>query len=574
MGLKICGIDLGAHSVKATVFQSAFRKFKLVAFREILLPEIDKSEAGQPFGALPEELLATLGDKGIAPLDPSLEGESRTDDESENIVDRKLHNDFVTPAHKTAISELLASRTFKADLVITALPGTAVIVRYLSFPFADPRKIAPVVGYEIEGQLPFELDEIAFDHMILEAGSPSRAINTRVLAAASPLEVVSSFLSELESVGASPQIATIAPLAYGFLGDNSDNELTAVLDIGHRQTNLCILRKKHPVFLRTLSRGGNHVTAAISKTLDINEAQAEHVKQTEGIIPRSGEVLDSRREALGETIKKSLRPWDLGLRQSITAAGTELGATPSSVVLCGGGSQLNGMEHHVAEITGLPQTSVRRVGVQDLNGQGPEAALSYGLCHLAHIHRRDVLNLRKGELAPSSSMSLLREKAFVFIVALVTALGLLTLNGWAKLSRLRKEEKVLSDQLFRETHAILGQPMTNEEQVLQTIQRLRRGARGTTLPIPNSSAYAILSEVSRRAPPSEDVTLDVRTFNIRPRKITISGTAGSASEVEKFVNSLKEIDCFKTVSPGTTTEVGKEDERRSEFSINIESECM
>ena len=154
------------------------------------------------------------------------------------------------------------------------------------------------------------------------------------------------------------------------------------------------------------------------------------------------------------------------------------------------------------------------------------------------------------------------------------AFALLMFNGWAKLARLEKEERVLSNQLRRQTVEVLGKSMTNESRVLRRIRLLLRSKGGTTLPIPKSSAYAILSEISRKTPPSSKVTLDVRKLNIRSRKVTIKGTAASASEVEEFVTALKKIPCFKTVKPGTTTEVGSGEEKKSEFTINVESECM
>ena len=128
----------------------------------------------------------------------------------------------------------------------------------------------------------------------------------------------------MESAGLDPHVATIAPVAYGFLGEEHPDGLTAVLDVGHEHTNICILRGKQPVFVRTLSRGGKHVTRAIAKRLDIDEVEAEHIKRREAHIPAGGEGLDARRQAVGEAVKKSMRLWNLGVRQSIAAATAEL----------------------------------------------------------------------------------------------------------------------------------------------------------------------------------------------------------------------------------------------------------
>jgi hypothetical protein len=205
---------------------------------------------------------------------------------------------------------------------------------------------------------------------------------------------------------------------------------------------------------------------------------------------------------------------------------------------------------------------------------GSEAALATGLCHLALGRKRDIVDLRQGDLAPASKVSLLKERALAFAVFAVVALGLLVGNGWAKLARLDKEQKILTEALGEQTQQVLGRSMSNPILVLRKIRRLRRRKGASGLPIPDASAYAILSEISRKTPPKDKVTLDVQKLDIRERKVTLKGTAGSASEVEEFVESLRQIKCFEKVQPGTTTEVGTGEETKSEFTINVVSNCM
>jgi hypothetical protein len=100
--------------------------------------------------------------------------------------------------------------------------------------------------------------------------------------------------------------------------------------------------------------------------------------------------------------------------------------------------------------------------------------------------------------------------------------------------------------------------------------------------VPSSSAFAVLSEISRKVPAKKEVTLDVTRLFIQEGKIDFEGTAKDPTEVSKVVEALKKITCFKNFAEGATREisvrfmVGEElkNEKRSKFSVNINHRCM
>jgi hypothetical protein len=54
------------------------------------------------------------------------------------------------------------------DKVITCLPSSLVMFKPFSFPFVDPDKIKMVLGYELEGQLPFSTQDACIDFIITQ----------------------------------------------------------------------------------------------------------------------------------------------------------------------------------------------------------------------------------------------------------------------------------------------------------------------------------------------------------------------------------------------------------------------
>ena len=82
------------------------------------------------------------------------------------------------------------------------------------------------------------------------------------------------------------------------------------------------------------------------------------------------------------------------------------------------------------------------------------------------------------------------------------------------------------------------------------------------------------ARISRRTPPKAKLTLDVKRLEIKANKVVMKGTAASATEAEELATALRKVKCFEKVEPGRTTEVGRGDEKKSEFTITITSECM
>ena len=49
------------------------------------------------------------------------------------------------------------------DTIVAAIPGDRVSVRRMEFPFRDRRRLAAAVPFEVEGETPFDLDDVFVD---------------------------------------------------------------------------------------------------------------------------------------------------------------------------------------------------------------------------------------------------------------------------------------------------------------------------------------------------------------------------------------------------------------------------
>ncbi len=560
MAQQIYGIDLGSYLVKVAIIELGFRTTELK--RVISVPVADVDVAPPPEPA--EEAVPN--------------GEFGAESEQELPPDPEV-------LRAAAVMEALRAALNKAgappDGVAMALSGDLVNIRALEFPFADPRKVLSVLGYELEGQIPYDIDEVVYDQLM----SVNRQGESRVLVSMVQTKRALGVLAHLGQAGLDPTMLTVAPLSYGYLGDpdtTPEEPSWGLLDIGHRRTNLVILRGQHTLAARTISRGGLHITQGLAERYEVDNERAAELKHTYASLPRpDGPVIPEDQQPIVEVVQAELAPMVRAVRQTLLGLKQTPELIPSRIVLCGGSSVIPGLREYLAEqldmeiALNLPAEAPTGVG-----GRGQ--VLAVGLAKMMADRRIPSVNLRQGALAPADEKSLLARKALFIAWSLVAVFGLLVLNGFASLWTLEKEEKQLREKLSARSGEILQKPMNDPERIDKRISRSLKKKGTSNLPIPASSAFAVLSEVSRKVPAKTAVKLDVTRLFIRESKIDLEGTAKDPTEVSKVVEALKKISCFLKFQEGTTREVSVREmvdgelktEKRSKFSVNINHRCM
>ncbi|MDY0001453.1 MAG: pilus assembly protein PilM [Polyangia bacterium] len=571
MAQRIHGIDLGSYLVKVAVMEVGFRQTSL---RDIISVPVAHFANEMPLPAPAAE--------DISPGDKINGSERRGGDaEASETPSKAAKEPFGgSTAVIAALGEALLRAGDRADLTVLGLPGDMASLRVLEFPFHDQRKVSAVLGYELEGQIPYEMDQVVFQHQLSEVpGGGGRA-----LVSIANIQRTEGLLALLGTLGVDPHAIIVAPLGYGYLGAEvgAQSDPFALLDIGHERTNLAVLRGNVTVLARTLSRGGAQITRGLSALYQIPEDRAAEIKHAYAQLSApGGPLIPSDRAPIGEVVRSELLPLAQAVRQSLLGVRQREDLYPRRVLLCGGSSAIRGLPEWLAEELELPVEVALPAGAP--SGVGARGqVLAVGLAQTAADRRLPLTNLRIGALGRKEEHSLFRKRALYFAWTAVLVLGLLTLNGFLALSNLRKEERSLRANLAQTTLMIFNRPINSEVEVTKRINTALKGKKASTLPIPEASAFALLSEISRQLPPKTEVTLNVTRLHIREGKIDFEGTVKDAKEVDKVVEALKKVKCFDNVTQGRVSEVTvremvdgevKSDKRRK-FSVDVAHECM
>ncbi|HEX4457945.1 MAG TPA: pilus assembly protein PilM [Polyangia bacterium] len=553
MAHKILGIDLGSWSVKVVELSAGFRQSQLTGLYERRLAE---------------------------PLDGETE---------------------LQRAART-VRELIAAEGLQAEMFASALGGEATL-RLLTMPFSDPKKIEQVLGYELESVILGELDGLVYDSVISttkagEAGTSS----TNVIAVAAPREAVRAQLEALAAVGAEPRMIGAAALSYAalrghaFAADaDTDAQTQALVDFGHRLTHVCIVRGATVLFARSIPRGGEDVTLALADAFRMSEPDAEKAKHEQAFVGAPGVAFASpAHQRVDGLVRTALRPLMRELKQTIAAYRAAGESGPERVLVTGGAARLDGFVEHVELELGIAAAplalltddpflapavaAAARSGEPHTAAALPAQALGLALAAAAPVPQ---VNLRKSDLAYRTDYSYLRGKAGYLVASVLAILAFAAINAAASLRGLRKESETLEARLRKQTIELFGHEMVDGKAVSEELHS--GGVKGGAPPVPSTTAYDLLDDISHHVPAPDKTKLDITELDIKPKKTYIKGTAETAAQVDDLVAELKKIECFGSIETGKISSVtappsgekkeGDKPEELKQFTLDITTSC-
>jgi general secretion pathway protein L len=518
MAQQVMGLDLGSHAVKAVVIRFGLRGQELVQY-----------------GAEP----VVLDDQGRGSLAEVL----------------------------SAAGRLWQRLGQGVEVIHCALPGEEVTVKTIDLPVGAARRIEQVLRYELDELLPYDIDEAVFDQV--ELGRDGERLS--LLTATVLRKRIEALISGLAERGIDPREIGAAPLAYrhstGAGAAAEAAELVAVIDLGHQRTNVMI-REERVVTARTILRGGRDLTARLAEVGKIGFVEAEAYKRQGGI---SGKV--------GEVLRGALEPLVREVRQTVAGHLAAGGGRIKRVTICGGGSQLTGLDLLLANELGVP---VERGGADLGSGtrnrdheQTPEVfLLAQHLGGREQVPRGRRINLRRGDLSFKGDFQHLRRRLVWAAVCALAVLLAWIFHNYAEYSALENRSAELQDRLLQRTREYLGREVVDQQEIEALLGQTTEQKR----PYPESDAFDVLVELSRRIPPT--VVHDVELLEIRPKRITIKATVDVNLASDAGPEALTPTDlikqelekyqeCFTAVRMGKVQTVGE----RKRYEMEIESKC-
>ena len=351
--MRILGLDVGTTRVKAVELETSFGRFEVHEYHDI------RVEDGENPLAVAERLLRSL------PKAP--------------------------------------------DKISTSLRTSKVTFRNLTLPTKDKKAIQASVGFELEDELPFSLEDAVYDYSVLSQIGQQ----TQIHVAATLKRNIEAAIASYNSFEIDPDLITTEVWSYRTLlnkiiSPQAQDLPTLLIQIGHEHTTFYVHWRGLPVMVRDIAWGGRDLTAVISKKYGITIEAAEKAKNDNGFVLSPSQVANATPEQVefSQTVSSSIQDLIREIRQSNLTCKNSTHNGLASIYLSGGTSLLPGLGNFIAEEMQIPVQPLRALSSIAASGvtysEHTDAAFSLALASslcLVGSEKSVAINLRRGQYA-------------------------------------------------------------------------------------------------------------------------------------------------------------------------------
>lgn len=239
-------------------------------------------------------------------------------------------------------------REHNLTYIRASLPEEKAYLFRIEVPILSPEETRENIAFQLEEHVPIGPADAVFDYAItnplFDKGSGDKR---EAVVSVFPRPIVESYISVYQGAGLTPLSFEMEGSALSrSLIKNGDLGTYLIVDFGSERSGIAIYSRGAVHFTTTVDVGGEQLTLAIEKQLNVSHEEAEKLKR-EGAFSRNGQyrelfpILLDAITILKEQISKNFVYWHNHPDKK--------DATPPSIekiILCGGDTNLEGLAEH------------------------------------------------------------------------------------------------------------------------------------------------------------------------------------------------------------------------------------
>ncbi len=286
-----------------------------------------------------------------------------------------------------AVKRVLTRAKSNSKLAAVAVAGSAVITKTIEMDAElSDDEMENQITVEADQYIPYPLDEVALDFEVLGL-SERNPEQVEVLLAACRRENVEMREAALDLGGLKPSVVDIEAhamkrafdLVKPQLGNNPDDLVVAIIDIGATMTTLSVLADDKAIYTREQLFGGKQLTEEIQRRYSLSFEEAGLAKKQGGLPDDYGdEVLQPFKEAVLQQVTRSLQFFFSSSQYDDV----------DYIVLAGGTASIEGLAEMIESKLGTPtlianpfvdMSLASKVDAQMLANEAPALMIACGL---------------------------------------------------------------------------------------------------------------------------------------------------------------------------------------------------
>jgi type IV pilus assembly protein PilM len=248
--------------------------------------------------------------------------------------------------------ELLKDSGIRDRKAIIAITGQKVIIREIILPLMEDKELMAGVMWEAPKYVPYDLDE-----SIIDAEKVDEFVEK-------PNTIIQPYMEVLKKIRIIPKIVDVVSSANirifeNNLTDKKEEEkegtlIDIILSIGASSTILTLVEKGNLKFTRNILIGGNDITKAIAKSLNLSFDEAEKLKRETKIV-LGPEAEEEKRIESEKIIVKILNQITKEVRKSLSYYKTQSQKVKyNKMILSGGCANIDNIKDLLSEQFEIP----------------------------------------------------------------------------------------------------------------------------------------------------------------------------------------------------------------------------
>jgi type IV pilus assembly protein PilM len=246
------------------------------------------------------------------------------------------------------VNRIISSLNVRNPEFGTSLSGHSVIIKKISLPAMSPEELAESIRWEAEQYVPFDINDVNLDYVVLEAGGGE---TMDVLLVAVKKDKISDYTSVITQAGKTPMLVDVDAFAlqnaYEANYPVEPGRVVALVNIGASVTNVNVLSGANTIFWRDISFGGNQYTDGIQKQLSLSFEQAEALKKGEKSGEHLQDILPILRSVSDDLAQELQKTFDFFLATTSTEK-------IDQIFLSGGSSRIVNLDTQLKERFNIP----------------------------------------------------------------------------------------------------------------------------------------------------------------------------------------------------------------------------
>lgn len=250
-------------------------------------------------------------------------GRLRVDRVTCALVDRNQLNADPVQAQASAVREALESMPVAQSLVVTALTGQTVVVRYPRLTDVPREQLSNAVAREAANSIPYDLGEVSLDWVVLDEYKEEERRQLKVLLVAAKHEIIDTRLQVLRNAEVECGILDVDSLALADAAEACDmlrvGETVAVINVGLTSSSVHFIKDGISNFIREVNWGSRELVQSLAKGRHITYEDAvgllENYGHDQGDVPEALEALDTEMDipSIAEEVTRGEDPFsDIG----------------------------------------------------------------------------------------------------------------------------------------------------------------------------------------------------------------------------------------------------------------------